>query len=1021
MMEKKYARLAALLAAAVLCGNGAPSMADDLVGNAKDGWSIVIDNGHDGNVYGNKDTPNTTTNAVTGHVKMTGGTVTGQIYGGWADDTADVKDSTVTINDGTVGGDVYGGWGYTDATNNRVTITGGTVGTVDSSSSVYGGYSSSSGYGGEVSGNTVTITGGKVTGYVYGGRISVGAATGNRVTITDGTVNDGIYGGCSDNGGVATGNTVTITGGTVGTVDSSRSVYGGCSNAGAATGNRVTITDGTVNNGIYGGWGYKDATNNRVTITGGTVGTVDSSRSVYGGYSDMGAATGNTVTISDGTVSGDVYGGYSWNGSGEVSGNTVALSGSANVMEARLYGSNKAVTGYDGNTLLINGWSGTVKSLHNFDAIDFENIDLSHETKLEVTEALNGSGAENAEIRINSLKAGDYAAGETKATAVTWDTDLTGKVTVADDVTKASRLFGDRDGGGIYMNDVKDTMVTHKTGTNTVGIQTYIDKSVLTGQFIDENGAIHQNSTYEGDTPQTLVIGDGFVTNAGTVAGVYDASEAGKGAAGGSVLINGSTDWTGTVYGGYSEAGAATGNTVYVGGYDETDIHPAEAGGVTVVGGYSSGAGGVSGNTLAVTGNGNMLKGISGMSSIDFQQVAMAKETEDSTAALTLSDTNGVDLGGTSLHVSSLAGGNTYAAGDHVTLLSAEHGITSDNGPVDVEKITAGVTQDLSVETTYGEDNKSIGLEVRSVSLNPQTDLIAENRAVAAAFVNQGADIAADSLRLLDDGYHYGTQTFGAVYGNRSTYDVASDIKINGWSEIAGFGNIHEVKGGRLAWGVFYENGTGNYRTWNTFNNEMFRGDGSLLYNGGGAAIRYTKDSGVYYEASLRAGTLSSSMSNAVKDGNGNSYGFDSDSTYWGAHVGAGKLIQRGSGQWDIYGKYFHTDIDGDSFEMGGDRFSFDSVTSDRLRLGARYTADTDKAWSLYCGAAYEYEFSGDSHMKAGQFEAPEQSLQGSTVFGEIGTVWGRKDSPWSMDINLRGYAGEREGFSGMVQLAYAF
>ena len=333
--------------------------------------------------------------------------------------------------------------------------------------------------------------------------------------------------------------------------------------------------------------------------------------------------------------------------------------------------------------------------------------------------------------------------------------------------------------------------------------------------------------------------------------------------------------------------------------------------------------------------------------------------------------------------------------------------------------ITAGVTQDLSVEIV--SDANSVGLTVKSVALNPQTDLIAENRAVAAAFVNQGADIAADSLRLLDDGYHFGTQTFGAVYGNRSQYDVNSDIKINGWSEIAGFGNIHEVKGGRLAWGVFYENGTGNYRTWNTFNNEMFRGDGSLLYNGGGAAIRLTKDSGMYYEASLRAGTLSSSMSNAVKDGAGNSYGFDSDSTYWGAHVGAGKLIQRGSGQWDIYGKYFHTDIDGDSFEMGGDRFSFDDVTSDRLRLGARYTADTDKAWSLYCGAAYEYEFSGDSRMKAGQFEAPEQSLQGSTVFGEIGTVWGRKDSPWSMDINLRGYAGEREGFSGMVQLAYAF
>ena len=841
MMEKKYARLAVLLTVAVLCGNGAPSMAAWWEGNGTETIKITEDNASEitSDVYGNQDHPDTT-NTVTGHVEMTGGTVGDDVYGGWADDTADVKDSTVTINDGKVGGDVYGGY----------------------------------------------------------------------------------------------------------------------SNGGAATGNTVTITD----SGKVGG-------------------------DVYGGYSKWGAATGNTV----------------------------ALSGSADVTASDLYGRNDESKG-SGNALVLDDWSGTVKSLHNFDAIDFENIDLSQGAKLDVTDEItDSSGVKNAAISINSLKAGDYAAGETKAT-VTWDTDLTGAVTIADDVTKASRLFGDRDGGGIYMNDVIDTSVTHKTGTNTVRIMTTIDKSVLTGQFIDENGAIHQNSAYEGDTPQTLVIGDGFVTNAGTVAGAYAAG--GQTAEGGSVRIE-STGWNGTVYGGYSETGAAAGNTVYVGDYDETGVfHKADASNVTVVGGKGSE---ISGNTLAVTGNGNTLKGISGMSSIDFQQVMMAKETEDSTAALTLSDTNGVDLGGTSLHVSSLAGGNTYAAGDHVTLLSAEHGITSDNGPVDVEKITAGVTQDLSVETTYGEDNKSIGLEVRSVSLNPQTDLIAENRAVAAAFVNQGADIAADSLRLLDDGYHYGTQTFGAVYGNRSTYDVASDIKINGWSEIAGFGNIHEVKGGRLAWGVFYENGTGNYRTWNTFNNEMFRGDGSLLYNGGGAAIRLTKDSGMYYEASLRAGTLSSSMINAVKDGNGNSYGFDSDSTYWGAHVGAGKLIQRGSGQWDIYGKYFHTDIDGDSFEMGGDRFSFDSVTSDRLRLGARYIADTDKAWSLYCGAAYEYEFSGDSHMKAGQFDAPEQSLQGSTVFGEIGTVWGRKDSPWSMDVNLRGYAGEREGFSGMVQLAYAF
>lgn len=694
-MEKKYARLAALLAAAVLCGNGAPSMAAELAGNKDNGWSIVIEHGNNGDVYGNKEDSNSNANfIVTGRVEMTGGIVTGRIYGGYS---------------------------YR--------------------------------YGYEVSGSTVRITGGEVTRDVYGGYSKQHTATRNKVTITDrGKVNGNVYGGWSDEKSatyLATYNTVEISSGEV-----TGDVYGGYSSgySGEVSDNMVTITSGsTVKGSVYGGYSSSNAkvSNNTVTINGGTVGTEDSSSIVYGGYSS----------------------------SGEVSGNTVELLGSADVSEASLYGRNDdASTGYDGNTLLINGWSGSAKSVKNFDEVTFQNI--------------------------------QWQAGST---------------------------------------------------------------------VLD-------------------------ITNAG----------------------------------------------------------------------------------------------------------------------------NDRELSGTSINVKNLvlANGTHVRAGDKMTFIQSKW----DTG-LSLEKVnvTEGVSFAQGVATVgelemklEGGTNNLVG-EIKGVGINPQTDLIAENRAVAAAFVNQGADIAADSLRLLDDGYHFGTQTFGAVYGNRSQYDVNSDIKINGWSEIAGFGNIHEVKGGRLAWGVFYENGTGNYRTWNTFNNEMFRGDGSLLYNGGGAAIRLTKDSGMYYEASLRAGTLSSSMSNAVKDGNGNSYGFDSDSTYWGAHIGAGKLIQRGSGQWDIYGKYFHTDIDGDSFEMGGDRFSFDSVTSDRLRLGARYTADTDKAWSLYCGAAYEYEFSGGSHMKAGQFDAPEQSLQGSTVFGEIGTVWGRKDSPWSMDVNLRGYAGEREGFSGMVQLAYAF
>ena len=40
--------------------------------------------------------------------------------------------------------------------------------------------------------------------------------------------------------------------------------------------------------------------------------------------------------------------------------------------------------------------------------------------------------------------------------------------------------------------------------------------------------------------------------------------------------------------------------------------------------------------------------------------------------------------------------------------------------------------------------------------------------------------------------------------------------------------------------------GSGNYRTYNEFNNEFFRGDGSMVYNGGGIAARYENKNGVY-------------------------------------------------------------------------------------------------------------------------------------------------------------------------------
>ena len=370
---------------------------------------------------------------------------------------------------------------------------------------------------------------------------------------------------------------------------------------------------------------------------------------------------------------------------------------------------------------------------------------------------------------------------------------------------------------------------------------------------------------------------------------------------------------------------------------------------------------------------------------------------------LTIAGAAEKDLAKTKIDIVSFASGAEFKPGESMTFIKSTNnvdlGIAEEqhNAPETAEYINAGVAQVVNGTTTITEDGTAFEFTVDSVGLAQQTYLVAETRAASAAFVNQGTDLINDSLDVLGRDGTYGVKTFAAVQGNRSSYDVADDLKINGWSTIVGVGNADKFdNGSELSWGVFYENGSGNYRTYNSFNNEFFRGDGSMVYNGGGIAARYENAKGVYTEGSLRAGMLKTEMDNALRDSSGASYGYDSESTYYGAHVGVGQI-----------------------FEL--DKFDFDSVTSDRLRVGARVTKQQAKV-NTYYGLAYEYEFNGDADMTAQGIRAERQSFGGGTGIAELGFNYQPgTDSPWNFDLNLRGYVGERQGGSFNVQATYTF
>lgn len=980
----------------------------------------------------------------------------GGVFGGAA--SGNVKGNYVTINDGDITNDnneyggIFGGFAThggvsdntngSDVSNNQITINGGNI---KNNNSLYGGV-----FGGfsditnaNISNNHVIIKGGTIindvtnssgiVGGIFGG-FADGSVESNYVTIHNGNITNGnaeyggIFGGLASSN--ANNNHVTINNGDITNTNSTYGgVFGGISTTGDASGNYVTINSGSITinnktsdviNGIIGGFSGRanaEINNNHVIINGGTITNNVTTGGIFGGLSIRGTVEYNYVTINGGTINSNVYGGFSNTSPSTpvLENNQIIINGSANISNAGLYGSNR--TGSDtGNILIIDGWKGndgngdyTVKSLNNFESINFNNlISLAETTNFTVTESVNNVGA----VNINSIGAGDYGLGAVTK-VLTLGSKFNGtNITIANDISNTNKYYtSDRvNADGLFVNKFSNISVTKdENNTNTINISATVEKSALAGTFIDADGTVHKNTNStpndETDDITTLTISDGFTANTDVVAGIYAAGN--QKANSGVVNVSGSTNWQGTVYAGYSESGSVSDNTINVAAGTNAQNMVLSGGNQNVVG-----------NTLNVTGNGSTFNSIEKFNTINFNNVAL-----NGSNVLSL---NSATFTGTTLNVNSFAGGNNYNVGDKVTLLSTQNGIAGIAAGINLASdiVTAGVARDLTISAAQSYDSKSIDLTVNGVKQNSQVNLVAENRAVAAAFVNQDTDLIADSLDVLSRDSSYGVKTFAAVHGNKSKYDVNSDIKINGWSTIVGVGNAAEfADGDNFSWGVFYENGSGNYRTYNSFNNEFFRGDGSLVYNGGGIAARYENNNGVYTEGSLRAGMLKSDMDNALRDASGNNYGYESESAYYGAHIGVGKIIGLSeSSDLDVYGKFFHTYVEGDSFNVAGDKFEFDSINSDRLRVGARVTTNKENKFSTYYGLAYEYEFNGDADMKAQGINAPTQSLQGSSYMAELGLNYQpTPDSPWSFDLNLRGYTGERQGGSFNVQATYTF
>ena len=721
-------------------------------------------------------------------------------------------------------------------------------------------------------------------------------------------------------------------------------------------------------------------------------------------WAEKGNDNGGVVIINDGKRHVGVYG-YYYSDNTTAEGGNVTADGEGTNETGGIYGGYSSKGAAKNNQVTINNGSSYYQVTGGYSGADGE---VSGNT---VT--INGGESIKKVYGGLSKKAGLVSGNTVILNGGTWNGDVTGGSSKGNAVDNIVEVYGGQHGDNIDYRIVGGWV-------DTGGTEAKDNKVVIYGGIVSNvDGAKASGGDTIGNTVE--IYGGTVLRNVCGGNSFDDPKGTGRGnSIGNKVLLAGGTigrDWyDSNVYAGTSgNDGAVKDNIIEL--QNDVDLRNANLFGWEETVAHS-------GNQLIINGwTGKDVKSIANFDEVIFQTVEWkAGET-------LVNITDGEEKAFAEMNIKSdltLAGGTELHAGEKMTFIQSNVDTGIDLSKVDLTEsaeFTAGVAVIGTGAMELEGDTNNLVYKITGTEINPQTQLVAENRAVAAAFINQGTDLISDSLDVISRDGKYGIKTFAAVQGNRSKYDVNSDLKINGWSTIVGVGNENEHNGGDFSWGVFYENGSGNYRTFNSFNNEFFRGDGSLVYNGGGIAARYENAHGVYTEGSLRAGMLKSEMTNALRDGNGNNYGYKSESEYYGVHIGVGQIIPlTESSDLDVYGKFFHTYTQGDSFDVDGDKFEFDGIDSDRLRVGARITTNKANKFSTYYGLAYEYEFNGDAKMRAAGLSAPEQSLQGSSYMAELGFNYQpTPESPWNFDLNMRGYAGEREGATFNVQATYTF
>ena len=898
--------------------------------------------------------------------------------------------------------DYYGNDGVTKVpTGANVTLNSGTY------SNVYGGYNEANVAPPDVSQNTVSISGTTTTDIVFGGY--------------------SLYGNSKEN-------TVTISGNTMVNI-----VVGGNSGENDAIKNYVIIQNKSeIKESVYGGYAKKKSDQNIVEISDSKI-----KEHVYGAYAALtpyGSAEKNSVKVgANSIVEGNVYGAHVTQSAKE---NIVTVNSAAKILK-NVYGGYSDTMSADSNQVIIEGAGIVEDSVYG----GYAEKDNSNNNQVTV----DGAGT------VKGTVFGGYAKiGSVNNNQVTVD----GAGTVKDTVFGAFSEKGNTTGN-----------VVNIRGNSVIGDDTVIPiKGAVVGGFALEG--ISSGNTVN-------------IANSKVFRNVYGAF-GGNDCTGNIINITGS-EIGANVYGGQAEKGNSLGNTVSIenstvtenvyGGYAQK-VLAAKAENNKVIlkngakikgdvyGGYAvitiDSQDGIKNNTLEVVGKGNEAKSIQNFDKLNF---FITKDLVANDTMLKVTDTaliNNAEIkAGVEL-------GTKLKKNDTINLIDA--------GALKAENITTGtltdglINIDNGIKVAIGPDgNKLVGVingttppgggttppggggttppggggttppggggttppggggttpGAGSLYADADAKSPVETQSAAFTMLNLGHDLLTtagyENAALAVDGEEEGSvNPFITMSANNHKLDTGSHVDLKAWNMNLGFAKKINNNSGKLIIAPVIEYGRGSY---DSYLDNGTHGDGDAHFWGAGLMAKQLNDDGLYYEGSLRAGRMSTDYQSAVAGG----IKYDSDATYYAAHLGMGKVVQLNDKDTiDYYGKLFYTRQQGDKVTVGtGATYDFDATTSLRTRLGARYTHKLSEKNAFYAGLAWQHEFDGESNAivatTLGSASAPAPSMKGDTGIMELGWRVNNSDK-FELGLGVNGSVGKQKGVGFNLSLNFSF